>query len=176
MKQMHETSKTCEKCNVEFAEKQDFYAHLPCQYSCRCGKGFSSFSKYSQHNRNCEKGQPVKPLTEAHYHTVISFQCFICALDGISTEMVKIHVEENHPLSIIGCKSCCVNVDNVSDHIFAKHASVRRMKTSYAKLPPLPPVIAVKSKPKLDVDMSLVSQGGITIKQVLSDDHSLLKA
>eukprot|EP00092_Neocalanus_flemingeri_P038843 GFUD01042289.1.p1 GENE.GFUD01042289.1~~GFUD01042289.1.p1 ORF type:complete len:969 (-),score=187.65 GFUD01042289.1:50-2956(-) len=157
-KEIHQTPKTCEKCAVTFADKQKFYDHLPCQYSCNCGNNFSSFYRFSLHSKICDHSQTERSeVSKAQYHNVISYECFVCGLDGIQSENVRRHVEESHDHLKVGysieCESCHLDVASISEHIFDKHASVRRLKKSYVKFNGYqtqmlcPTVLAVKSRP-----------------------------
>ena len=154
-KAIHETSKICEKCKKSFENKQSYFDHLPCFYSCGCGKLFSSFFKFTHHGIKCERGKPTsrgEEVSKTQYHNVISYQCFVCSLNDIKAENVRAHVADNHVIEgPLGCKSCQSEVKDIADHIFNKHSSVRRLKLSYVKAPTLLPLaVAVKSKPIYD--------------------------
>ena len=88
-------------------------------------------------NRYCGEKQTEVEKAKDQFHNVISYECFLCGLDGIGAGNIKNHIEEYHEDvtdNVVGCKSCKVDVEDVPDHIVSKHASVRRMKKSYVKV------------------------------------------
>ena len=49
IKDIHETYRMCEKCNTNFTDKNNFYKHLPCQFTCKCGKKVPNSYNFERH-------------------------------------------------------------------------------------------------------------------------------
>ena len=77
---------------------------------------------------------------------MISYKCYICELSDIKGEDVRNHIEKYHePVSdgqIFKYIDCKEDVSNLYEHIFAKHASIRRLR----KIP-----VLAKPYPRLEV-------------------------
>ena len=153
MKEMHLIAKVCEKCQVNFKDKTDFYLHLPCQFSCKCGKKFSAFSKFDRHMKMCNGSGVTTAATnqdKSAYHNVISYYCILCEGCDLRFDEVKDHISDHHSITSVNivtkCHGCNVDVLDLADHIFNKHSKVRRLKKTYVKLG-MEQILAVKSKP-----------------------------
>ena len=139
IKEIHMTAKICEKCGFNFTDKKAFYQHLPCQYSCKCGKKFSNQYKFNRHKEKCLSSNPevTNMKLKSSYHNVISYQCIICQESDLRTGEVRNHVTKTHGnLSVneaVSCESCGCLVNDVAEHIFERHSQVRRMKKTYVK-------------------------------------------
>ena len=157
MKYLHSIPKTCENCSVIFKDKLEFYLHLPCQFTCKCGKKFPIFYKFDRHRKRCHRSlQKVAQNEEkSEFHNVISYNCFVCNLCDLSTENVKKHIAEHHANLTMTesnrCESCDVDVYDLAQHVFEKHSQMRRLRKSYVKSNggnlQCPSVFAVKSGP-----------------------------